>query len=434
MESIMNICMFTNTYLPHVGGVANSVALFSEDLQKLGHRVLVVAPVFSDDMEEERGEEILRVPAIQNFNGSDFSMRIAVPFVIANKIREFHPDIIHSHHPYLLGDAALRTARRQNLPLVFTHHTFYEKYTHYVPLHSEGMKRFVIGLSTQYGNLCDWVVAPSRSVGEIIRERGVTTPIAEVPTGTDLEFYAQGKGKRFRQSLHIPSQELVIGHVGRLAPEKNLDYLAESVALFLERQEGTFLVVGAGPSEEKIRRVFQSRGLEGKLVLAGKRTGQELADAYSAMDLFVFASKTETQGMVLVEAMATGMPVIALDAPGVREVVADGQNGRLLDQDAAAFDFADAVHEFVRNPARTKQWKQESLRTAKSYSREKCAGRMAKLYRSAIQAHQGVSWDSEELVPWGKLLRAITAEWELISEKAAASIHTLKGSEKPGHD
>ncbi|MFO7738588.1 MAG: glycosyltransferase [Desulfatiglandaceae bacterium] len=421
----MNICMFTNTYLPHVGGVARSVALFTEDLQALGHPVLVVAPVFPDDLQEERQEDILRVPAIQNFNGSDFSLRIAVPFRIANKIEKFQPDIIHSHHPYLLGDAALRTAWRRNLPLVFTHHTLYEKYTHYVPLDSENMQRFVINLSTEYANLCSRVIAPSRSVAKLIKARGVTTPIEEIPTGVDLDFFDRGQGDSFLQAHGISNSKPVIGHVGRLAPEKNLRYLAEAAALFLKDHPGVFLVVGAGPSEKEILDTFNKMGIEQKVILAGQKTGQELSDAYSAMDLFLFASKTETQGMVVAEAMAAGRPVIALDASGIREVVEDGRNGRLLHADASRAEFARAVKEFISNPEKAEQWRQGALETAASFGRKETANRLVGLYERVSKPYKEAPQGADELNAWDRLLGGLKAEWALISEKAAASVAAL---------
>jgi len=197
----MKICMFTNTYLPHVGGVARSVDFFAKDLRKLGHRVLVVAPTFPTDMGPvEDNDRVLRVPAVQNFNGSDFSVTIPAPFIVSQRIENFKPDILHSHHPFLMGDTALRIARRRDLPLVFTHHTLYERYTHYVPLDSKALQDFVINLSTRYANFCDRVVAPSSSIARLIRRRGVQRPIEEIPTGVDADFFA-GAIEQFFQNL-----------------------------------------------------------------------------------------------------------------------------------------------------------------------------------------------------------------------------------------
>src|SRR5439155_17654412 len=134
----MNILMMTNTYLPHVGGVARSVASFTEAFRRRGHGVLVVAPTFDPLPEQEEG--VLRVPAITNFNNSGFSLRLPVPVVLSREFDRFQPDLVHAHHPFLLGDTALRVAALRNLPLVFTHHTLYEQYTHYWPADSEALK------------------------------------------------------------------------------------------------------------------------------------------------------------------------------------------------------------------------------------------------------------------------------------------------------
>jgi glycosyltransferase involved in cell wall biosynthesis len=212
---------------------------------------------------------------------------------------------------------------------------------------------------------------------------------------------------------------------GGLAPEKNLCYLAEAVASFLDHHTGVFLIVGAGPSEEKIRRIFREHQLEERLILAGQHSGQDLADACRAMDLFVFASKSETQGMVLTEAMATGRSVIALDASGVREVVTEGLNGRLLNAEAPTEIFAEAIHDFFQNPEHAEQFRQEALRTAETFSRESCTRQMVEVYRSMMREHKQASGTPQEFLDWDKLIRALNVEWQLISEKAAATVNVF---------
>jgi len=419
----VKVCMFTNTYLPHVGGVARSVNTFAAELRALGHEVLVVAPTYPEPpggSPEDGG--VLRVPAIQNFNGSDFSLRIPLPGVIGEALSRFGPDIVHSHHPYLLGDAALRSARLWGLPLVFTHHTFYERYTHYVPLDSAPMRAFVVRLGTEYANLCTGVVAPSASVERILRGRGVRVPLAVVPTGVDAALFAGGSRERGRRDAAIDPAALVIGHVGRLAPEKNLAFLARAAAMALRRLPGArFLVVGSGPEEEGIRETFRRAGLAGRLHVLGVLEGPALADAYAAMDLFAFASTSETQGMVLVEAMAAGVPVVALDAPGARDVVVDGGNGRLVDEDADAAAFAAAL-EAATAAGRRRAWHEGALRTARELSRRRCAERLLAFYRECT-ARGPVHGEGPGAVE--SLVRAIRAEWELVQEKVAAATGAL---------
>ncbi len=432
----MKICMVTNTYLPHVGGVARSVHQFSEDLRGLGHEVLVLAPEFSSGRSEAI-EGVLRVPAFQNFNGSDFSVRIPIPFMIEDKIDSFYPDIIHSHHPFLMGDTALRIAHKRKLPLIFTHHTLYEQYTHYVPLDSYAMREFVIRLATRYANFCDRVVAPSRSISSLIQSRGVRRPVEEIPTGVDMDFFQKGNGQRFRASWALPQSALVLGHLGRLASEKNLVYLARAVINYLHRDpEAWFLLVGEGSIQEKIRRLFEEAGVAGRLVPAGKQTGRDLQDAYQAMDLFLFASKSETQGMVLTEAMAAGRPVIALDASGTREVVTDQENGRLLPEDASQETFADAIQEFARNPAKAEHWRHNSLKTAQRFSRGACTRKLEALYQRALQEYSSDSAVySQDFGPLNSLIDRIKLEWDLLYEKTDAAMDALqsgKGSDSLG--
>ncbi|MGC9372634.1 MAG: glycosyltransferase [Thermovirgaceae bacterium] len=425
----MNICMFTNTYLPHVGGVARSVSSFAEDLRRMGHRVLIVAPTFPNDEAHADENEVLRVPAVQNFNGSDFSVRIPIPMFIDRKIDEFRPEVIHSHHPFLLGDAAFRAASRRNLPLVFTHHTLYEQYTHYVFPNSKVMKRLAIELATLYANLCTRVIAPSGSIAQLISARGVTTPIEVIPTGVDIEFFQSGDGTVFRRAQAISEEAPVIGHLGRLAPEKNLEYLAEAVARALKKmpEAARFLVVGAGPSEKTIREIFDREGLPDRLVMPGKKTGRELADAYKAMDLFVFSSKSETQGMVLAEAMAAEIPVIALDASGTRDVIKDGKNGRLLPEDTPGPTFAREIADFFRKRGKAESWEKNAVKTARELSRAAIAEKLAGLYeslpRDVPREERGVEGTPDA---WDEFLRTVKTEWKLLTEKRDALLKMVK--------
>ena len=417
----MNILMLTNTYLPHVGGVARSVESFAREYRRHKHRVLVVAPEFPDSPADE--SDVVRVPAIQNFNGSDFSVRLPVPGYLESALHDFQPDLVHSHHPFLLGDTALRIASGHNVPLVFQHHTMYERYTHYVPGDSPAMKRFVVNLSTQYANLCDQVLAPSESVAEVLLGRGVVTPIEVLPTGVDVNRFTAGDGQRIRRELDIPEEAFIVGHVGRLAPEKNLEFLGESVARFLqEEQAAHFLVVGTGPSEDQIRQIFTQRGLADRLHLPGSQSGRDLVDAYHAMDVFAFASHSETQGMVLSEAMATGCPVVGLDASGVREVIDDGENGRLLD-DQDENQFAEALQWVFRLSSMDYRDLCEAANvTAEKYSMSACTEKALGIYQSVLDSFGGTKLEKNDWeVAWKSALRRIEAEWDLLTTRAHAA-------------
>jgi len=428
----MNIVMLSNTYAPHVGGVARSIAAFARQYRELGHHVLVVAPEFDQQQSDEK--DVVRIPAIQNFNGSDFSVALPVSGLLSDTLDAFQPDIVHAHHPFLLGMTALRIARYRQLPLVFTHHTLYEQYTHYVPGDSPVLRRFAIQLVTRYANLADRVFAPSESIASLLLERGVRTPINVVPTGVELPLFCQGDGAAFRRKVGIPENAFVVGHIGRLAPEKNLQFLARSIACFVgagftgkpsanSPPEIHCLIVGTGPAEADIRAMFAQAGLTARLHLDGIQTKQTLADAYHAMDVFAFASKSETQGMVITEAMAAGRPVVALDASGVREVVKDRVNGRLLLEENA--DTFAAALQWVAEQS-TEQalaLAQAARETAERYSMPNTANRALDCYQELLKKN-AASHDQEDDL-WMHLLDLIKAEWNIIEGVAGAAGNSI---------
>ncbi len=414
----MNLLMVTNTFTPHVGGVANSVRRFTEAFRGSGHRVLVVAPEFEGAPGAE--QDVVRVPAVQNFNGSDFAVPVPITRRVSEALKVFRPEVVHSHHPFLLGDTALRVAAAREVPVVFTHHTMYERYTHYVPGDSPQLKRFVIDLTTGYCNLCDAVIAPSGTVADLLHRRGVTVPVSVIPTGVDLEVFAGADGPAYRRAAGIPESAFVVGHVGRLAPEKNMGFLAEAVAGFLAgHPAGRFLLVGEGPSRERILAAFSGRGLSGRVHLGGVLQAEALASAYNAMDVFAFASLTETQGMVLTEAMAAGVPVVAVDAPGVREVVRDGVNGRLVPRpDAGAF--REALRWVAeRSPGERGRLAEGVDATAREFSMPASAEKQLALYKTLTAGrHAPRRIDAS---PWTSARKLVGKEWEILRNIARAA-------------
>jgi glycosyltransferase involved in cell wall biosynthesis len=414
----MNILILTNTFTPHVGGVARSVEAFTAEYRKRGHRVMIVAPEFPKMPKNE--VDVVRINAIQNFNASDFSVALPIHPQLSEMIDAFCPDVVHSQHPFLLGNTALRLARHRELPLVFTHHTLYEQYTHYVPGDSPALKRFAIELATRYANLSDQVFAPSESIRDLLLERGVKRPIAVIPTGVCPEKFARGDGDAMRQELGIPVDAFVVGHLGRLAPEKNLEFLTRAVVDFISRnRRAHFLVVGTGPSEATMRQIFATCGMEARLHMAGIRQQQQLTNALHAMDLFAFASTSETQGMVLTEAMAAGLPVVALDAPGVREVVRDRQNGRLLPQ-ATATTFSAALQWLSDLPAkRLQELKQAALATAEAFSMPNSADKALTCFET-LESGSIIDADRDES-GWEEIINYINTEWDILKNVAVAS-------------
>lgn len=385
--------MMTNTYTPIVGGLEKSIQVFSESFRARGHEVKIVAPEFKNMPEGEK--DVIRVPALEKVVGTDFSLSLPLPEFISKLVEEFNPDIVHSHHPFLMGDLALRLCGQKKIPLVFTYHTMFEHYTDHFGMDKKSVQQFVVELATGYANMADQVIVPSQSVEKVLLERKVSTPIAVVPTGIDMKHFAPAPS-HFRKKHKIPADAFLAGHTGRLAPEKNLPFLTEAAAEFLKKNKNAyFLVVGSGPSEREMRKMFRTWGVQKRVCFAGVLRGKALVDAYHAMDVFAFASKSETQGIVIAEAMAAGLPVVGLDAPGVREVVRDRVNGRLLPVETRA-KFSSALSWCARQTG--PQWnkiKKEALKTAEEFSIQASADKALAVYEK-VQKRQEPSSNADQ--------------------------------------
>lgn len=394
----MRILMMSNTYAPVIGGLEESIRSFSQEFRAQGHRVVIVAPTFEGMNENEK--DVVRVPAIQNFLREGVSVTLPIPLFLSHFIKEFQPDIIHSHHFFWVGDMALRLARQHHIPLIFTYHIMLEHYADFLPIHNDRIKRFVLKLATGYANLTDAVIAPSRAVRDILRRDGVVRPVHIIPTGIDMKRFSQGNAEEFRERWTIPPNAFVAGFVGRLNPEKNLEFLARAAAVFLKRNRlAHCVIVGDGLMKETIKNILNDAGVADRLHMTGALQGQDLIDAYHAMDVFVFSSHSETQGLVLLESLASGTPVAAIDAPAVREIIKDRNNGRLLtveDEEA----FASGITWFAQlSETEWRRIRQNARATAGAFSMERSARRLLDLYRdltltNTLSRRKNTVWDA----------------------------------------
>ncbi len=413
----MDILMLSNTYLPFVGGVERSIDTYVNLLRDRGNRVILVAPEFQNMPESE--EDVIRIPAVQNFNGTDFSVQLPIPGRLTSALKGFSPDLVHSHHPYLIGDTAHRLAAKYEVPIVFTFHTFYERYTHYVPGDSPAMKRFVVSLSTGYANICNRVIAPSRAVADTLLKRGVRTPIKVLPTPVNLDTLGSGNGMAFRRKFGIPPGAPVIGFVSRIAPEKNVRFLARSVQRAMNlNPEIFFVVVGTGPMEHELKEMFKNQELSNRFIMTGVIEGQALVNAYHGMDVFAFASTTETQGLVVTEALACGTPVVALDAPAVTEVLDGNSCGRVVPEEDETL-FGDILHDFVNIPPKEKtRVSQEARQVAERFSEELCVQTLTEVYRSVCR--EGPVWKPRGRHSWEETMRLIKSELDIVGNMTKA--------------
>jgi glycosyltransferase involved in cell wall biosynthesis len=324
----VRVGLFTNNYLPFRGGVTTSIETLRRGLEARGHEVWVFAPRFSTD--DAGHPRVVRYPSIPAATYPEFP--IAVPWSprIAELITGLGIDVFHAHHPFLLGSVARRLARRLGRPVVFTYHTRYEKYAHYVPLRRGLVEAAATRLSTRFAGRTDAVLAPSAVIRDELWTRGVKVPIAVVPTGIDLRLFSPGARGEARAQLGLDPHDPVVLYVGRLDLEKSVDRVLvafDRIASIVPRAR--LVLVGHGTQAEPLRAMAARLPSAPRITFLGVRAHDALATCYRAADIFLFASETETQGLVLAEAAACGLPAVAVSAAGCDEVIRDGATGIL---------------------------------------------------------------------------------------------------------
>lgn len=405
-----HIAFFSNTYLPFVGGVSRSIELYRKYLHAVGCKVQIYAPQYEGAPSD--GEDVRRIMSLTDFNNSGFSIPMPLSAKPYLDMEEEFFDLVHVHHPFFLGEMGMRVARRERLPLVFTYHTQYEQYTHYVPVDKETADRTIIRHATEFCNLCELVIAPTSDIETLLRTRGVTTRIEVLPTGIELAKYPRESPEGFKQRLGLKSDDVLLLHVGRLAKEKNLGFLFEAVLdAMRDRTNVHWAIAGQGDEDDVLRKMVDNSGVDpARIHFLGMLEAAALREYYVMADLFVFSSRSETQGMVLVEAMGGATPVIALDADAVRLVVLDGQNGRLLPGDCTARDFAAAIVEAIDQPNLRKTWADNARKVAVDYDMPVLTERLRDLYKSLklIPRHRL----KQETMAFGMLGTFIETIWD----------------------
>jgi len=336
----MRIGLFTNNYLPFRGGVTTAVETLRQGLEAQEHRAWVFAPAWSGPHDDPA--YVFRYPSVPAPTYPGFAVPLPFSRRLSRAARALDLDIFHAQHPFLLGVTARRLARSQGRPLVFTYHTRYEKYAHYVPLPEPLVASLAVRLASRFAGSADLVIAPSARIAESLADLGVRAPIAVVPTGVPLDLFRPGDRGEARQRLGLDLDAPLCLYVGRLDREKSVERVIDafgSIALVVPGAR--LLLVGQGSHEPTLRRLAGASPARSAIRFAGSVAREELPPYYQAADLFLFASETETQGLVLAEAHACGLPAVAVRASGVDEVVRDGETGLLTK--AEVEELADAA-------------------------------------------------------------------------------------------
>jgi 1,2-diacylglycerol 3-alpha-glucosyltransferase len=336
----LRVALFTEIYRPAMNGVVASVETLAAALESRGHSIFCVAPKMLGEDGDERG--VVRIPSLPLPLPVGTPYRLTLPVMSRRNVKGLIAglDVIHVHSPFVTGWMGVRYARRFGIPLIYTYHTQLEEYVHYVPFEPNLTRYAATRLTRTFANLADAVIAPTPAMAARLRELGVRTRIETLPSGIDIGLFGSGqRSSDVRKRLGASDDETLLLYVGRLAREKNIELLLHAMAA-ARNDRLRLAIVGDGPHRPVLVALATELGVANVTRFAGAMPRTTLPDAYASADVFAMPSTTETQGLVLAEAMAAGLPVIAADAPQNRDVV--GEIGDLVDPEprafAAAFD------------------------------------------------------------------------------------------------
>ncbi|MGB9790989.1 MAG: glycosyltransferase family 4 protein [Thermacetogeniaceae bacterium] len=381
----MKIGFFTDSYRPYISGVVRSIESFARELKRRGHEIYIFAPRYPSVDDDEAN--IYRFPSFRAPTYPDFYIGLPIPWPAQRYIRDWGLDVIHVHSPFMLGRLGAFFARRFDLPLVFTYHTLYDQYVHYFPIATGLVKKFVVSIAKDFCNKCDLVITPTDVIRDLLRGYGVTTSIIPVPTGIELSRFLGGRTDYLRKAFGIPEEDIILLFVGRIGKEKNLEYLLEAFSLVVREAKNVVLVlVGSGPEMEHLKVKSRELGVVEKVVFTGFLEPEKVATAYRSADIFVFPSVTETQGLVLAEAMAAGLPVVAQAAYGSLAMVKEGVTGYLCKEGKERF--AELIILLVRDEELRKKMGAAARKRAEQLSADKMALRLEIAYNALITGNR----------------------------------------------
>lgn len=386
----IRVLKVSDVHFPRVNGVSTSIETFRQALAEFGVEVRLVVPSYGREPAETgvvrvSGRPVPRDPEDRLVHWG--AMHRAVHQAA------LECDLIHIQTPFIAHPAGVKAARALGLPVIATYHTLFEEYLqHYAPfLPKSWLRALARQISARQCNALDAVIVPSSAMRQRLSAYGVTAPIHVLPTGIPLSRFSTGNRARFRAAHGIAPEQPVVLYVGRVAFEKNIGFLLDMFALALKtRPDLLFLVTGHGPAVPELKAHAERLGIGHAVRFLGylDRNG-ELQDCYAAADAFVFASRTETQGLVLLEAMAMGLPVVALAEMGTLDILSSGQGCVVPSHDAE--DFASALTALLAEPERLKRLASEAQTFSATWSDQAMAGRLAKLYRELLTASAEIS-------------------------------------------
>ena len=388
----MRIGLFTDAYLPDINGVVSSVATLKEALEKKGHTVYVVSNHKGTNIVME--DHVLRLGGLELKKFYGYKMSSPIQIGAEKYIRDMNLDVIHVQTEAGVGIFARQMARQLHIPLVYTYHTMYEDYTHYVnPLDIETIEKMgrkaVQSLSRMLGNGAQAVIAPSEKTKQALIQYGVTTPIYIVPTGLDLSLFEKDKLdqeriEHLREEIGLRKEEHVVVFVGRIAKEKSIDMPIRAIAKSSDPHLH-LVIVGGGTDEDYYKEIAAQCNVEDRVHFLGKKPKEQIAYYYAAFDCFVSASLTETQGMTYLEALATGLPIFGRRDEVLSELLEEGQTGYYFDDEEELLRKWETY--FSLSDQEKQEMQVQCVEKTKPYSTSMFASKALAVYEQAIDSY-----------------------------------------------
>ncbi len=383
----MRILMVSDVYFPRINGVSTSIQTFKQEFEKQGHDVVLIAPDYPQEYPADKTIIRIRSRGVL-FDPEDRMMHYRSILALTPRLLDKGFDLVHIHTPFVAHYAGVKLADALSIPCVVTYHTLFEEYLfHYIPFLPKSLLRaFARHFSRTQCNQVDSVVAPSSVIVDLLHRYGVQQAIDIIPTGIRSGSFSDGDGSNFRQQFGIPQDRIVLLNVSRVAHEKNLGLLLNMLKLAVCKNPNLCLVIaGEGPARKACMEQAQLLGLNDHIYFVGYLDrSTQLIDCYHSADFFVFSSKTETQGLVLLEAMAAGTPVVSVAAMGTRDILIDCPAAQIVEDDAQVF--ADTLLEIVNDPQRLKTLQDNCASAVQAWDSTTMASKMLGFYRGVLDS------------------------------------------------
>jgi len=379
----MRIAIFTDTYLPQINGVVFSTHTFAREFEALGHEVIIIAPKLGKT-ETETGN-IWRLKSLP----FPFQPEHRITSPLSRKLRDFGNqkiDIIHIQTPFFMGHLGQYLGWRHKIPMVHTYHTFWAEYLHYFPLLPKSWRRRVdlLLLSKNFCNRCHHIVVPSVQIQDTLENYEVKKPITVIPTGIQVDRKIDHTNVlSFRKTWHIADTDKICIFVGRLGKEKNVYFLLDAFGkIHGENSHAKLLLVGDGPEREGLRLHAEKLGILDAVIFCGYLSHDEVFVAYAASDIILFPSKTETQGLSLLEGMSIGKPAVCLNALGVKQLLENERGGFLTEENIS--DYVAASMRLLSDPALYAEKALEAKERASEFSSTQMAKKLLAVYEGLL--------------------------------------------------